>query len=507
MRKRLRSILPNADKKNTYQTQKSLLLDGVNDYGEITYDSDLIFTNEISCGFWIRLGLLNSGVILSQYETSGDNRAFDIGIVSNSRLVETIISPDGALNTLTYKRYRWPVLEPNINYFLTMVYGNDEIKLYVNGIQVTPTTANNNSFLEMFQSTVNWKLGAYSVAGSPSAFLSNAYVDELSLWKYVLSDDDVNELYNNGKHFDVNTHSKASQGLKLYYPIVATDTSTLIEDKSIYFGQHNAVINNADSTIFKDIPIYGTDPGYYSHNSLLLDGINDYAITADHTDFAFDTAMSAGFWAMKTGDDLDTGTNFLLTQYDSGGGQISFDISRVIDTSFNVDSFQVKFYNGSSSLKQYRLSIKLEKDVPIFFTMTFAANDLRIYANGVEDTSVIKVKDLTCNAIFNSTANLVVGSGYSSGNPVNFLQNLYIDQLSLWNITLTPAEIIELYNNGQHKNANEHSRAGAGLVSFWRMGESLNFPTIYDSSNFYSRHDLTLTNATEDVITTTVIEG
>jgi len=70
---------------------------------------------------------------------------------------------------------------------------------------------------------------------------------------------------------------------------------------------------------------------------------------------------------------------------------------------------------------------------------------------------------------------------YFSGN---------IDEITVWNKELTPAEVTELYNGGSVFDPSDHS-ATLNLVSLYRMGDSDVFPIVTDNVN---NNDLTMIN-------------
>jgi hypothetical protein len=65
-----------------------------------------------------------------------------------------------------------------------------------------------------------------------------------------------------------------------------------------------------------------------------------------------------------------------------------------------------------------------------------------------------------------------------------------IDEFSIFNVALSQAQVVELYNTGTPTDLTSHS-AAAGLVNWWRMGDDATFPTIPDQKE---SDDGTMTN-------------
>jgi len=125
--------------------------------------------------------------------------------------------------------------------------------------------------------------------------------------------------------------------------------------------------------------------------------------------------------------------------------------------------FHVAFtYNGSSS-----------------------AAGVTIYKNAVSQ-GVTTITDTLTATIVNTLIGFGIGNNTSGTG--RFDGN--IDEVSVWDKTLTSGEITEIYNLACPDDLSVHS-ASANLVSWWRMGEGSTFPTIIDE---IFTNDGTMTN-------------
>ena len=66
----------------------------------------------------------------------------------------------------------------------------------------------------------------------------------------------------------------------------------------------------------------------------------------------------------------------------------------------------------------------------------------------------------------------IIGTGYSTA----YSFDGQISNASIWNTTLTSAQVTEIYNEGLPSNLNSHS-AYSNLVSWWQLGENSSFAT------------------------------
>tara|TARA_R110002020_G_scaffold42863_3_gene125065 strand:- start:875 stop:1714 length:840 start_codon:yes stop_codon:yes gene_type:complete len=92
-----------------------------------------------------------------------------------------------------------------------------------------------------------------------------------------------------------------------------------------------------------------------------------------------------------------------------------------------------------------------------------------IYINGSLDNTLLcaDVATPTPNPLSTNSVDLQIGAGT---NTPNDLFDGKVDEVSIWNVTMSGAEVAELYNLGTPDNLLDHSQAANGV--FWyRMGE------------------------------------
>jgi hypothetical protein len=82
----------------------------------------------------------------------------------------------------------------------------------------------------------------------------------------------------------------------------------------------------------------------------------------------------------------------------------------------------------------------------VAFTFDGSESALKIYIDGQEDTSPDKVADDAITSLYVSNANVFIGARYLSSSPGNFFNGL-IDDVMIFNRTLTATEIGQIYNS------------------------------------------------------------
>jgi len=95
--------------------------------------------------------------------------------------------------------------------------------------------------------------------------------------------------------------------------------------------------------------------------------------------------------------------------------------------------------NGTGVTKQYEGSVTVDDNAWHHLAFTFTSDTLKIYTDGVEDASVNKISDNTCNTLYSTDVSLTIGSTGLSATANEFLG--FIDEVRIWNHARTEAEI------------------------------------------------------------------
>ncbi len=202
--------------------------------------------------------------------------------------------------------------------------------------------------------------------------------------------------------------------------------------------------NANDSTGIHNGTAYG-DAGYVTDANrgqvLSLDGAGDYVAVSDHTAFTL-SDITVGAWVKGAPQYLKT----VASQWNSSGNRawiLNAGSTVVDDTSTAVVSGDGQYAN-SSELKDYRSSIVSFDETWHHIAFTFdgdaAASTLKLYVDGLEDTSVNIIYDDNITSIFDSTSNIGIGCDYSSGSPYRFFNGM-IDDVQIYDYALPASEI------------------------------------------------------------------
>ena len=174
----------------------------------------------------------------------------------------------------------------------------------------------------------------------------------------------------------------------------------------------------------------------------------------------------------------------------AGGG----DYGRIIEfgnadrTLLYYDNNSVRFTFGASDVGRVTTSNNsLPFNAWTHIVVTYKGGDpggsnttdyLKIYINGSEDNNTID--ELSSPGVI-ATDNTYIGNHDNGGDPDREWGG-YLDEISVWDKTLTAAEVTELYNGGIPTAINSEHSARNNIISYWPMGggsDTYN-GTIYD---------------------------
>ena len=105
---------------------------------------------------------------------------------------------------------------------------------------------------------------------------------------------------------------------------------------------------------------------------------------------------------------------------------------------------------------------------------SFAPNDLRLFIDGVRITDLGNFGDATVNAIYNSTADILIGADLATGAAASHIDSSIAD-CRIYDATLTEAQIATIAGGGDYTTS---------LVGQWITGddEGSGSVTVYDKS-------------------------
>ncbi len=270
--------------------------------------------------------------------------------------------------------------------------------------------------------------GGFVIGMSEGGWLFDGLIDEVGLWKRVLSTSEISQLYNSGsglsypfsnKRLTANKSSVGSPGsanLVLWHtfdgPYLNTTTST---DRSA--NGYNGTLTNGP------VPVLGK-----VGQAMKFDGSNDYVSVADNN--ALDlTDLSIAFW-FKPNETLSsaTGRKDFLTKY------LAYWV--ILNYPGSDGKLILTTDSGGTSIRTTKTSWNAGEWY--HFVGTISGGTGTIYVNGVQDvTGSVGIPDATANNLHFG------GSGDAGSYP-----NITMDDFRLYNKALSASEVSALYVQG-----------------------------------------------------------
>lgn len=229
-------------------------------------------------------------------------------------------------------------------------------------------------------------------------------------------------------------------------------------------------------------------PAVFNQYSTQFDGANDTAAaTVTAYQFTRTTPFSVSFWVKPTS---LVNAQAVVAVKQTTGSIDGWSLTQ-FTTSSGVLRFQFMLNNTTNGLvvetTLAALVVNVWQNIVLTYDGTSTPAGCKIYKNGVSAALTTIQNNLTSSPVY--TSNFTVGS---TGNGSTNL-NGRLDELAVWNISLSAAQALEIYNAGSPGDLFA-TTAAASLTSWYRMGDSDTFPTILDIG--VNKYHLTMTNMT-----------
>jgi len=358
---------------------------------------------------------------------------------------------------------------------LAITRDNKSINFYLDGDTInlgTPAfTADFTSFnISDFGKTYNTGQGAYY----------NGEVSNLAIFNSVLSQPNIQTLYNNGQPQDSISFTPTNWfKLNSINGTTVTDTngsnngttSGSIETNDVKTPDLNIPVNGVSTTL-PSTALQQSDLQFdspYSNYSLSFNGATTYI---DCTNYQFSTTKtSISAWFKSS---------------DTRSGEFTEILSKYSDTS---SEFQMRLNTGTTKTITVFFLRQTTPNAYITCTTTSTWNDGnwhnaiftydssfasgKLYVDGT-----LQASDTTNSGThIQGDANLYIGARQSNSIEKHFLGK--IDEVSIWKGTyLSEAQVLEIYNNGKPNNLENFS--GTKPSSWWRLGEN----AYFDNNSF-----------------------
>jgi hypothetical protein len=236
---------------------------------------------------------------------------------------------------------------------------------------------------------------------------------------------------------------------------VLADSDVLVDDSG---NSHSAVAVDTDASN----TIQYINSHFYQ--GIKFDGTNDYVSVADHDDFHSSTMTVAGWVSANP-----VANSGIIGQWDAGVNKRSWMMMTDGATTGKLRVLISDDGTYTSHVKDYVSSLTVLDNSFHHVAFTFNSGTLKLYVDGVEDTSVTKTADDSITTVFNSDIPLIMGANLISGAAQYFLKGT-LDEFAFWDRVLDPAEITQLYRRGasrvkvQVKTCNDSACSGETWV-------------------------------------------
>lgn len=200
--------------------------------------------------------------------------------------------------------------------------------------------------------------------------------------------------------------------------------------------------------------------------SVYLNGINRGFSPGNPTALKLTSDFTVSGW-FKADSSLAIGSaGHIIGKWQDTTADRSFFIAQSTAT---ANTIIVRLSNdGTTTKKDYKFTLG---DITQWnhIAVTFEANSLNIYINGINATSAsTKTTDLAITDIYDSAAYWAIGCANFNSIKQNFF-NGYIDEVAIFNVIKTDSEIYNIYNNGVEWDMSNLS----GLQAYWRFEQDL----------------------------------
>jgi len=381
----------------------ALNFDGTGDYVSVPFTGNLNVTDEMTISAWIKPNLNQStggsNQIIQRLNWNEYTGFFLREGYNQSHYLQFFVG-----NGTQWTNAPGSTLTADNWYYVTgTVKANDKIRLYVNGTQIGSGT-NYVGIINQSMITDTIRIG---YEGSTKCF--NGTIDEVRIWNRTLTEAEIN--------------AEMQNSLSVIRPVVSysfeeSDSANYVNDTHIWVK------------------------GKYG-SALSFDGVNDYVNDSHIPQLDNNASFTISFWMNQSSSNPceisivketigEPGTGNLFSVGTSGSSNAEFLPNRVM--------FEI--WNGPGGQNNYFGNIVLQNNVWYYLSYVFDANNsnLIMYINGTLESQISYNKGTPV-----ATQYLTIGRGFGS---CQGYFNGILDEVRIWNRTLSQAEIQDVMNRG-----------------------------------------------------------
>ena len=170
-----------------------------NDYVTVP-DDDTLDADSITVLAWVKGSAQDNKPVVSHYDTTNDDRAFDMAAsaISNTKF-KVVITDDGGWNVGHKKDYTSSTVAfDNSWHLIGFTFDNGNLSLYNDGVLDTnPTKSDDDAITSIYTSSAPVGIGVNYAGGSTNRFFTGT-IDEVAIWNRSLSSEEIEYIYNGG---------------------------------------------------------------------------------------------------------------------------------------------------------------------------------------------------------------------------------------------------------------------------------------------------------------------
>ena len=332
--------------------------------------------------------------------------------------------------------------------------------VYANGKRLGSTTS--TSVTGSLETSAQFRIGSRN--GGPSNFTGS--MEEVKVYNYDLSPDEIMVDYNQGKAAVLGSLSTESDGTTTSFSssreyCVPGSTATCtppIGEWKLNEGTGTSAFDtsgNGSTGTLTSTPVWAA--GKYG-KGVKMNGTSDYINLSHPTALNATTTFTLSAWVNASSN--IAGAGIIEEAFAGGGDRIQYGIGFGLDDGTD-NKLQVGFYDGGGWA--------LAEDSTAFTTGvwthvegTWDGTILRLYKNGIQVATNTPGRSTATD-----TEDIRIGARHDTAGTVDFFPGT-IDEVRIFNVTRTPAEVAWDYNRG-------------GPVAWYQFDECTG-DTIYDSS-------------------------
>ena len=248
---------------NTWTNNYSLAFDGVDDY--VTFgDNDLFSIDDSGAGrgfslsIWIKLSEISTQWIVNKngaYDNGAYHYEWLFSVRFNGQIRYRMYFNDSSTNYVDFLSEDLLVQDRWYHIVITynLAFNQSSLKMYIDNVLHTAADGAEVNLVGVWGEVENTHNPMY-LARSEGTDYAPIQIDEFSLWDEVLSADDVDELYGEGRTGDPNRYPVASNYLLGYWRCGDGSVFSTINDASPQYSNNGEMINMDAADINTDVP-------------------------------------------------------------------------------------------------------------------------------------------------------------------------------------------------------------------------------------------------------------